>query len=542
MEYEDIKKIIEQKTKEYELTMKSLEQLFAPAKPPTTPPAPVSLPAEVEAEAEFVSEECLWFDPTAAERRGWEEWHMIREFVQNSLDAAGMVDIIKVADGVIVSDKGSGFDIRAFIIGRSTKRPECDRGRFGEGMKYAVSVAMMRGYDITIYSRDTMFKFLVREKRGAPVLHLREYRLKKPIQGTIVKISNYRGPTFRERFLLYDGHDAYRILHVVYIDKTNICNKPIIFSQCIMDPPKAIFVRDIFVEQKEDLLFSYNLVDVDLDADRNIVSGLPSAILHVWEDVKSIEMVRELISRLQKAGITDQRCVNAYEGREVYWSAMDYRLKRDAELRAVWEQLVREYEQQLGKKLCHCPSVAMISRVEWDSMGQYTAAGPHFTNDISSMLMGARIIPHADDVIEMFMTTNVIIIREKDLGYTKEQTEIISKWLEYFRRIYKALTEGKGEYKIVIGRVPKEGGVPAGLTDHVGKRIYLMDFIFSYGFEKVFETFTHELTHALNPDLEQDGNEIEFLRRHVEILVKIQKLTLDKLIKPPKGFTTEFKE
>ena len=540
MEYEDIKKNIEQKIKEYELMMKSLEQLFASPRPPTTPPAPVS-PTVAEAEAEFVSEECLWFDPMAAERRGWEEWHMIREFVQNSLDAAGMVDIIKVADGVIISDKGSGFDIKAFIIGRSTKRPECDRGRFGEGMKYAVSVAMLRGYDITIYSKDTMFKFLIKEKRGAPVLHLREYRLKKPVQGTVVKISNYRGPTFRERFLLYDGHDAYKILHVDYIDRTSVCNRPIIFSQCIMDPPGAIFVKDIFVEQKENLLFSYNLVDVDLDADRNIVSGLPLAILYIWEGVKSIEMVRKLISRLQEAGIVDMRST-AYEGKEVYWSPMEYRLRQDDELRAVWEQLVREYEQKIGKKLCHCPSVAIIPRVEWDSRGQYTAAGLYFTREISSMLCGAKIIPHADDVIEMFMTTNVIIIREEDLGYSKEQTEIISKWMEYFRRIYNALTEGKGEYKIVIGRVPEEGGVPEGLTDHIGKRIYLMDYIFSYGFEKVFEVFTHELTHALNPDLEQDGNEIEFLRRQVEILVKIQKLTLEKLIKPPKGFTTKLFE
>jgi hypothetical protein len=545
MEYEDIKKIIEQKTKEYEQTMKSLEKLFVPTPPSPSTTATAIPTAVTEAEAEFVSEECLWFDPSAAERRKWNEWHMIREFVQNSLDAATMVDIIKTEDGVMISDKGTGFDIRAFIIGRSTKRPECDRGRFGEGMKYAVSVAILKGYDITIYSKDTMFKFAVKEKRGAPVLYLREYRLKRPIQGTVVKISNYVGPTFRERFLLYDGHDAYKILHIIYIDKTSVCDRPVIFAQCIMDPRGDVFVRDIFVERKEDMLFSYNLVDVNLDADRNIVSGLQYAIRGAWRHVKSIELVRELISRLQKAGIKDQICVNAYEGREVDWSYLDYIVRQDAGLKAVWEQLVREYEQQIGKKLCHCPSVTVIPRVEWESMGQYTAAGPYFTNEISAMLYGARIIPHADDVIQMFATANIVVIREEDLlnlGYTEKELEVIKKWMRYFRRIYNVLTGGKGEYKIVIARVPQKQDVPAGLTDHTAKMIYIMDYVFDLGFEEVFHVFTHELTHALNPDLEQDGNEIEFLRRHVDVLIKIQKLTLEKLIRPPTGFTTKLKE
>jgi hypothetical protein len=140
--YEDIKNEIERRI----LELMSLAGEAAVAEKLTIPDI---------GELTFVDEENLHITPKGAVMRGWDDWHMVREFVQNSLDAVGKVDMVKIGDTLIISDLGAGFDVDAFIIGGTTKDPFCSRGRFGEGMKYAICVALNKGYDLTIIQEIT---------------------------------------------------------------------------------------------------------------------------------------------------------------------------------------------------------------------------------------------------------------------------------------------------------------------------------------------------------------------------------------------------
>ena len=63
-----------------------------------------------------------------AETRGWKEWEVVREFVQNSLDATNSVAIKKTIDGMLITDKGKGFNALNLLMG-TTSKSECDRGR-----------------------------------------------------------------------------------------------------------------------------------------------------------------------------------------------------------------------------------------------------------------------------------------------------------------------------------------------------------------------------------------------------------------------------
>jgi hypothetical protein len=88
-----------------------------------------------------------------ADTRGWKEFEVIREVVQNSLDAAGAVSIEKTTDGLLITDKGKGFNALNLLMGTTTKS-KCERGRFGEGLKIAMLAALNLNYqvDIVTYS------------------------------------------------------------------------------------------------------------------------------------------------------------------------------------------------------------------------------------------------------------------------------------------------------------------------------------------------------------------------------------------------------
>jgi hypothetical protein len=89
-----------------------------------------------------------------AETRGWREWEVIRETVQNSLDATGTVSIEKTTDGLLITDKGRGFNALNLLMGTTTKS-KCERGRFGEGMKIAMLAALNMNYQVDIVT-DSM--------------------------------------------------------------------------------------------------------------------------------------------------------------------------------------------------------------------------------------------------------------------------------------------------------------------------------------------------------------------------------------------------
>jgi hypothetical protein len=277
----------------------------------------------------FIGEENLHINPEAARRRKWDDWHMVREFVQNALDAVGKVDLRKVGNTLIISDLGAGFDVDAFVIGGTTKDPFCTRGKFGEGLKYAICVALDKGYDLTILTKDNVLKFTTKVAPGytIPTLHMIRYKAKKPIIGTRVIINNYFGPDFRERFILYDGRDAYRIRFMITDDRTQVCGPTGIFRKCIMDPPRAVFVRDIFVEEVERMLFSYNLVDVELDADRNVPKGIQKEeeVTNLWLNCLDPDLIYELLERISEDESTKYFDTDTFEG-DLSWEFYLHRL------------------------------------------------------------------------------------------------------------------------------------------------------------------------------------------------------------------------
>jgi len=536
--YEDIKNEIERRI----LELMSLAGEAAVAEKLTIPDI---------GELTFVDEENLHITPKGAVMRGWDDWHMVREFVQNSLDAVGKVDMAKIGDTLIISDLGAGFDVDAFIIGGTTKDPFCSRGRFGEGMKYAICVALNKGYDLTIITKDNVMKFRLKVAKGytVPTVHMIRYKTSKPIVGTRIIISNYPGPSFRERFILYDRNDAYRLIYIVTNDRTRSCGPTGIFHQCIMDPPQAIFVRDIFVENKDKMLFSYNLVDVELDADRNIPKGymVEEEITRLWLSCISSDLIYELLERISNHESTKYFETRTVEG-SFDWDYALYRLKSSLaglpqeekekilkeRYRKPWEEAVRRYEDKIVKKLCHAYQEYEEATANYYSGYLYESAARHFGKRISEFLNRWGIIPSAEDVVIEHAPkgTTEVSSRELKAIFGDEGYKVIMRWLKYLKNIadYFGLTE----YKVVAGRSSSKG--VRGACNSLKKIIYIMVDTFRYGFEEVLAVFAHELVHAKYELLDQESNTAEFLKKQLDIMLKIQIGTIERRIPLPRDF------
>jgi hypothetical protein len=252
-----------------------------------------------------------------AETRGWKEWEIVREFVQNSLDSTGTVSIEKLPDKLLITDRGKGFNAVNLLMGTTTKS-ECHRGRFGEGMKIACLAALNLGYEVEIFT-DSMhivpiFKTLkIEEPSGgtteAEILVFR-YNKIAPEGGTKVLIKGYTGDTYLDRFNLETNKK------IVLKKDMDMCEDKWYPSYIIDEPVKRIYVRNIYVQEITDsetaetkpALYSYDLFAVRLSTDRNIpnTADIDARIGYLWSMVTDQRMIEAFFKQVQDEGFEAQ--------------------------------------------------------------------------------------------------------------------------------------------------------------------------------------------------------------------------------------------
>ena len=90
----------------------------------------------------------------------WEEWHIVRELISNSLDSVNMdtnkIDIKIKDDHIYLQDYGQGFEINMVKrIGATSKRGDISTiGTFGEGVKIAILTCIRKGIRVMVLSKN----------------------------------------------------------------------------------------------------------------------------------------------------------------------------------------------------------------------------------------------------------------------------------------------------------------------------------------------------------------------------------------------------
>jgi|GEM_PF-6319218 len=493
----------------------------------------------------------------AAARRGWGNWEIVREFTQNALDAVGQAEIISAEDGIVISDRGGGFDATVLTVGESTKNPECDRGQFGDGMKYAMASALLCGYEVYIHSKRYIYMpyekpiEYVTEKGivKKPVMHVKQYEARERIDGTDVYIVGWRGKTYRERFIFYtfsdlldcfvfDGENAYELLHTEEVDLSYKCDRHVVYHRQILKPKRghknAIFVKDVYVQDLENGLYSYNLVDVKLDVGRNIPQDwtVQEEISRVWSGCKNITLLTEFLKKLAE--------YDCYE-RRVSWQYGSWKISRNKD---VWiEALKRAFPKAVKNgelKIAYVRDNAEAQLLLYYAP-EYSIV--NLPDSLMRALCSNKIIPRAADVIKTKRAQNYKIVPDSSL--TAKQRKVLRRIRQIHTALYRyykevgvpdiivdAILELKNTCiadaeKIAMERLDEMPKYKIKAIEHSDKSVLGVHVggLYRIGItpqrlehlKGAIETYTHELTHAFIGD-DEPAEE----NRRGSLFVKVQ--------------------
>ncbi len=195
----------------------------------------------------------------------WGSWEGIRELVQNAKDAetefgAGFDVTWRPEDGRLrLTNEGCTLDTKAMLFGHTTKAGSASTiGQFGEGLKLGVLALVRAGHSIKIRTGSEVWEPSIQhsDQFDCNVLSFKVTGGRAPKNRVSVEIDGvYNWPEWRERFTFL-------------ADKQGVNTRN---GTLYEGRPGDVYVKGIWVMNEEELLHSYNFLDVKVDRDRNMV-------------------------------------------------------------------------------------------------------------------------------------------------------------------------------------------------------------------------------------------------------------------------------
>ena len=191
----------------------------------------------------------------------WSVFHALRELIANAIDEMDDNDIpeIKLINRtLIISDKGRGLQEKHLKQSENEEKINNSKsiGRFGVGLKDAISVLHRLGKDITIESPHLYINHPeIRNKADSDekTLHFCLYQPRnKKFIGTEITISDIREKDYKEameQFLIYSDRK------LIYKSKFGE-----IYEKTSYEEPAIIYLRGIKIGERNDFLYHYNII------------------------------------------------------------------------------------------------------------------------------------------------------------------------------------------------------------------------------------------------------------------------------------------
>jgi hypothetical protein len=211
----------------------------------------------------------------AGYRSNWGEWDVIRELLSNAIDAENgdwnKVKLSDVADSLTIHNITRPLTINDFYFGFSSqgKGLYTDyNGRFNEGMKLALMVAVREGYKTEVYfDKYVAIPSAIETKDKIKILEIKIFNLDKKIPGTKIIISKI-------------GNNGHELItkNVIFPDDTRILLRTTAGIGSMFYSPQidetslvvtknklealtigGVFVGGMFVSELKDYAWGYNV-------------------------------------------------------------------------------------------------------------------------------------------------------------------------------------------------------------------------------------------------------------------------------------------
>ncbi|HBW38298.1 MAG: hypothetical protein VR66_16555 [Peptococcaceae bacterium BRH_c23] len=399
------------------------------------------------------------------ENERWSEWHIIREFMSNALDAVGgQIDDFSLTeeDGFIhIHDHGNGYPINyAKRIGASSKKNEEQSiGQFGEGTKMAILTCLRKGISVRLASQNWLIiPTSMPVEDDLDVLFFDIYQSDQSIQGSLVSIE-----AIPEIKVILKNKGQYFLQFSPLSPLYGSMNQGIYPSQGKTKLyNKGVYIKDI------DALYTYGISISQLNRDRDLIdeeklSQRISDILNNADNPSVIQSYFEESSRIAN-GVSLSN-----------YKELKYSLYPDLEVRQTW---VNTFYSLFGSKAII--STSDLASREAECLGHTPIRLEYYGRTLADFIGIPKDIHVISDDYEFTWTDDLNDHEEKRLSLFNQVTELLD--LQYPETVRVFDTYAKSENVV-------------GLYNHDKDEIYLKRERLSGNLEEALGTFIHELNH-----------------------------------------------
>lgn len=199
--------------------------------------------------------------------RKWSIWETIREIIQNGLDSQDCGHPLTIDhDGTRLSVFNEGAEIypRDLVLGHGDKSSDRRlRGQHGEGLALALLAGHRAGTKIHVYVNDSIWEPTIQfsEKYEIRVLAIRVTTNPEIVPGVKVQMDISRAVW-----------DEYRVR---FLSLRKIPEQLVMKTECgtvLLDDESRgmLYSKGIFVEKRPNFRYGYDLIDVELDREREL--------------------------------------------------------------------------------------------------------------------------------------------------------------------------------------------------------------------------------------------------------------------------------
>lgn len=208
----------------------------------------------------------------------WGKWHGFREIIQNGLDQEiqdGNRLIVRFCqinekDSIEIRNEGAVLDRKAFLFGYTTKTGnDACIGQYGEGLKLGILALLRAGVEIELDVGPDRWKacFIHSRKFGTTILgfnvikNMWTYPHDVCVYLIGIKKEEYEELISKRLLAVGDGRNIIRLKGADY------------YGDLLPEPEMKgkIFVKGVWVQDKPNMEFGYNLTSVKLNRDRDII-------------------------------------------------------------------------------------------------------------------------------------------------------------------------------------------------------------------------------------------------------------------------------
>jgi hypothetical protein len=206
--------------------------------------------------------------------KSWGIWEALREFVQNSFDAADRECPMKIwfekdsgsrgsrFPGLYIKNEGANITVKELLVGETDKDEDANqRGQHGEGLTLALLVFARQGIPVRIYTNSEVWTASIRFSKvfGTDILSVTTTKREVEDSSLTVWVG-----------ISEEQWNKYKLGFIPFIDDIetiDTSNGILILNR---EYQGAIFCKGIRVQRKETFTYGFDLPGLTLDRDRRM--------------------------------------------------------------------------------------------------------------------------------------------------------------------------------------------------------------------------------------------------------------------------------